>query len=739
TSGDSLLTIINDILDFSKVNAQKVELEKQSFDLQHCVEDALSLLAVRAREKNLELAYAIAPNTPLMFIGDVARLRQILVNLLSNGIKFTTAGEVNLNIEASLVNGIGDNQIYEIQFAVQDTGIGIASDKMDRLFKSFSQVDSSINRSYGGTGLGLAISKKLTELMGGKIWVESECGKGSTFYFTIIAPSAPETREVNPEAREYLAEKRLLIVDDNGTTRQMLSTQGESWGMLTWAVESGEAAIDLINQGINFDLVILDRWMSGMNDCSLARTILQQTSTQDLPLLLLGSVDEYQLPIECQDINFAAVVNKPIRISSLYQAVIKIFRGETTNLTDLSTVSGCEIKLEQNLKILLAEDNVVNQKVALLQLQELGYRADVAANGIEVLEALRRQPYDVVLMDMQMPEMDGLEATRLIRQKLSGELSPLIIAVTANVMSEDREQCLEVGMDDLLAKPIKIPELVKALEKAHKINLDISTWQNIFAPNLTETNQHLSNSINYDLLRSSKSMLDVAMLESIINIGGNELLNEIINDYIYFGANKLAEIREAIVANDPHKLRMAAHTMRSSSANLGGVTVNKICEELETLGRQNTTMGAAEIFPLIEIEHEQFQQALRNFQHSKNPEFSTNLTLDNIEYPSEYDSVLDLTVLDTISDTKMIQDYLHNSHNYLEEIFNAIAINSAENLQQAAQSLGVNSAKIGAINLANFCEELMGLPGSDLIAEGTDLLLKVDTEYERVIQALRNR
>ncbi|MDE5116487.1 MAG: response regulator, partial [Trichodesmium sp. St2_bin2_1] len=460
TSGDSLMTLINDILDFSKIEAQKLELEKQTFDLRECIEEVLCLLAVTAQGKNIELAYAIKPQTPSTIIGDIARLRQILVNLLSNGIKFTNAGEVTVHVQASLVDETSNNQIYDLQFAVQDTGIGIAPENIDYLFKSFSQVDSSINRSYGGSGLGLAISKKLAELMGGKIWVDSELGQGSIFYFTIVASSVPDTNptDMNEETNQYLAGKRLLIVDDNATNRQMLVAQAQSWGMLTWDVESGAQTIDLINQGIKFDLVILDKSMPEMDNYTLAKTIREQISTHDLPLVLLGDLQEYDLSQKCQDLNFASVINKPIRVSTLYSSLIKIFRPEKTDVAKLPTTLESEVKTGQNLRILLAEDNVVNQKVILLQLEQLGYRADVAANGIEVLEALQRQPYDVVLMDQQMPEMDGLEASRLIHQQWSPELCPHIIAISANVMSEEQDKCWEVGINDLITKPINVSE-----------------------------------------------------------------------------------------------------------------------------------------------------------------------------------------------------------------------------------------------------------------------------------------
>ncbi|NEQ40639.1 MAG: response regulator [Okeania sp. SIO3I5] len=749
TSGDSLLTLINDILDFSKIEAKKLELEKQTFDLQECVEETLSLLAIRAQEKNIELAYALEPQTPQMIIGDFGRMRQVLVNLLSNGIKFTDYGEVTVRIQASLLDDTKDNHIYEIQFAVQDTGIGIAPENIENLFESFTQVDSSVARSYGGSGLGLAISQQLAELMGGKIWVESELNRGSTFYFSMLAPSVPQTTDINEPTKQYLAEKQLLIVEDNATNREMLAAQAQSWGMLTWAVESGVEAVDLINQGIKFDLVILDRSMPEMENCTLAKTIRQQTLDRDLPLVLLGDLKEYSLPKKCQDINFAVVINKPIRVSVLYQTLIEIFTGEKSNIEKLPTASETEVNSVENLRILLAEDNVVNQKVALLQLKQLGYQADVAANGLEVLEALQRQPYDVVLMDVQMPEMDGLKATRIICQQSSPELRPHIIAITANTMSEERNQCLEVGMNDFITKPMKIPDLAQALQQVHRIDTDITTWKNL---NDLQRNQEFSNNIKNDSPVKTRSMLDVTILESIISMGGKELLGEIINDYLNFAPTRLAAIRGAIATNDPNQLGITAHVLRSSSANLGGVTVGKICNQLENLGYENTTMGAAEIFPVLEVEYEQFKQGLINFKSSQKIDsptaqetsFTRNISsdissafVDTIDYEIYDDSVLDLTILDSIRNTQIIENYLQNTSHQMELILNAIAINSTEDLKLAAQSLGDSSANIGAINLANLCEELTNLPGSDLITEATDLLLQLDSEYERVIAALK--
>ena len=409
SSGDALLKLINDILDFSKIEAGKLEFEYQPFQLDRCIEEALNLVAPQAETKQLELAYLIEPETPNYIVSDVTRLRQILVNLLSNAVKFTEIGEVVIYVRASSTEqniSIEDTSIfmthartnsdtYQIEFAVKDTGIGIPPDRMDRLFKSFSQVDASTTRQYGGTGLGLAISKKLAEMMGGKMWVESEVNVGSTFSFTISTTVADRAIE-KETAENRLVGKQLLIVDDNATNRQILQLQTQSWGMSTYVVESGVKALKLIYRKVELDLAILDMQMPQMDGLTLARTIRQQEEYQNLPLVMLSSIGKQEILRQATDINFAAIVNKPIPQSQLYRVLVQALAGKPIKVksTDTSFVNA-NLADELPLNILLAEDMVVNQKVALLILKQMGYRADVASNGKEVLEALRRQPYDV--------------------------------------------------------------------------------------------------------------------------------------------------------------------------------------------------------------------------------------------------------------------------------------------------------------------------------------------------------
>ena len=508
TAGDALLTLITDILDFSKIESGKLELEEQPFELRSCIEDALDLLSARAAEKRLELAYQIEASTPAMILGDVTRLRQVLVNLLSNAIKFTHEGEIFLTVSARSV--LSRSPIQEqgalqaalrdcqIQVAVKDTGIGIPSDRLDRLFQPFSQVDSSVTRKYGGTGLGLIICKQLVEIMGGKIWVESQAGQGTTFSFTIAttsldnAPSLSPSPALNPApntapnpalnyapdpvpARVYpphldLIGKRVLIVDDNETYRQILDEQAKGWGMVTRTASSGVQALDWLQQE-QFELALIDVQMPDMDGSALAQKIRQIEAYCTLPLIMLTALGSQAVSLPANE-KPVAHLTKPIKQSQLFDAVVQALATKSSDRKvhpppepRSPSLMDSQLAEKQPLRILLAEDNRINQKIALQLLNRMGYRADVASNGLEAIEALHRQSYDVILMDVHMPEMDGLTATQQICQKWTRETRPKIIAVTANAMQGDREKCLAAGMDDYISKPIKVQELVRVLKQ----------------------------------------------------------------------------------------------------------------------------------------------------------------------------------------------------------------------------------------------------------------------------------
>jgi CheY-like chemotaxis protein len=483
-SGDALLTLIDDILDFSKIESGKLELDYQSFDIRDCIEETLDMLAPKAAEKNLELAYLIYKNTPSAIVADVTRIKQILVNLVGNGLKFTNSGEVVVGVTARKITAGDEGSIvdpdrptYEVRFVVRDTGIGIPPDKIERLFKAFSQVDSSTTRNYGGTGLGLIISRRLTELMGGKMWVESNAGGGSSFFFTIIAKAAPilhDDRYQEQQKTEKLQGKRLLIVEDNSTHRKILALQAQSWGMLAHPTESGAEALKLLNLRGHFDLAILDMQMPEMDGLKLAQEIRKIPEYQKLPLVMLSSLSISRSEIEAAQVDFAATLNKPIKQFQLHDVLSHILgdRADREMVTPRLKPSNYDLYQPTfPLRILLAEDNLVNQKVAIHILKRIGYQADIAMNGVEVLELLQHKTYDVILMDLQMPKMDGLEATRRIFAEFPEHRCPTIIAMTANALEGDKQDCLAAGMYDYVTKPVKVEQLALALSQCQPLLL----------------------------------------------------------------------------------------------------------------------------------------------------------------------------------------------------------------------------------------------------------------------------
>ena len=475
TSGDALLAILNDILDFSKIESGHIELESQPFALHTCIEEALELLAPKAAEKGLELAYRVGDDVPAWVTGDVTRLRQILVNLVSNAIKFTTEGEVVVSLAAT---ASGDGP-HDVEIDVRDTGIGIPRDRVDRLFRPFSQVDASTTRRFGGTGLGLAISKRLAELMGGSLGVESEPGVGSVFRVRVPFAAAPDEKpHEDAAAAASLSGRHLLVVDDNATNREILERQTRSWGMLPRATALPAEALAWVRAGERFDLAVLDLQMPDMDGLALAAVLRAEPASRGLPMVLLSSAGPPVAPEPGQPDParlFAAMLTKPARASVLRDALARAC-GRPRAVAGRSAREGRierEMARRLPLRILLAEDNVVNQRVALLMLERMGYRADVVANGAEAVDAVLQRDYDVVLMDMQMPEMDGVEATRRIRSARTRG-GPRIVALTANAMAEDRDACLGAGMDEFLSKPLTAMQLAAALERCAPGRADAS-------------------------------------------------------------------------------------------------------------------------------------------------------------------------------------------------------------------------------------------------------------------------
>jgi len=480
-SGEALLTVINDILDFSKIESGKLDVESSPFSPRSVIEDALELVAPLAFEKGLELAYWVEEGTPEAFVGDAARTRQILVNLLSNAVKFTEKGEVFVSLEAGRPEDRREGDARELHFAVRDTGVGIPDDKLPLLFEPFTQVDASSSRRHGGSGLGLAICRRLTELMGGVIWAESGAGTGTVMHFTLIgapaaagsAPSRSMSGELLPAeilaaraplaaADEDLEGRSLLIVEENRTQRRILALQAQTWGMETASLAAADEALDRLRRGERYDAAVLSATLDGAR---LAAAIRELPGGAKLPMVLLAPLGHGGGKTPGEVMDFAAVLWKPVRPSQLRETLCGVLASPRVRPAPRARPRSGKNAEPSPLRILLAEDNLVNQKVALMMLSSLGYSADLAANGVEVLAALDRQPYDVVLMDVQMPEMDGIEATRRIRRRPAND-QPMVLGLTAHAMVGDRERCLAAGMDGYLTKPVQVKELAATLRSA---------------------------------------------------------------------------------------------------------------------------------------------------------------------------------------------------------------------------------------------------------------------------------
>ncbi|GIV95785.1 MAG: hypothetical protein KatS3mg057_0442 [Herpetosiphonaceae bacterium] len=587
-SGDSLLAIIHDILDFSKIEAEKLELDHVPFDLRECVEGSLDFLAAAAAEKDLDLTCIIEEQTPTAVIGDVVRLRQILVNLLSNAVKFTERGEIVVSVSSTPIH----DKSCELLFSVRDTGIGIPAGYLQRLFQPFSQVDASTTRRYGGTGLGLAISKRLAELMGGGMWIESQVGSGTTVFFTVHAVFAPPLLHSYLDAEQpQLRGKRLLIVDDNATNREVLSRQVRFWGMLPEDTASPREALEWIRAGEPYDLAIFDLHMPEIDGLMLVEEVRRYVPAASLPIILLASRGRYES--KTGDFEIAAFLVKPIKAAQLYSVLMASLSEMPGEVREAVEPEYDPLLAERlPLRILIAEDSIVNQKVTLKLLSRLGYRADVADNGLKVLEALERQMYDVVLMDVQMPELDGLETTREIRRRWSGGRWPRIIAMTANALSSDRELCLAAGMDDYLAKPVRLLTLQRVLERVAFVE-----------------------GMRSEFLPATADAVDRSILEELrrFQIAGEpDLIAELIMIFIVEAPAQLAAARQSIVQGASDNLQRLAHTLKSSSSSLGARRLAALCAELEQKARSEALDSAVPLLERVEQEFERVRRELEN-------------------------------------------------------------------------------------------------------------------------------
>ena len=599
-SGDALLVIINDILDFSKIESGQLELESQPFSVRDCVEGSLDLVAAQAAAKGLDLAYQLEPGVPPVLVGDVTRLRQVLVNLLSNAVKFTEHGDVLVTVSTS-ADTSADR--LPLSFAVCDTGIGIPQDRIDRLFRSFSQVDASTTRLYGGTGLGLAISKRLAEAMGGDVTVTSTVGKGSTFTLDVVLARGAQTEDALLQPPAELPGRRALVVDDNETNRRIVRGQLEAWAMVVEDHDGAAGALAAVDAGGQYDVVLLDMHMPDMDGVGLARELRRRPSTQDLPMLLLTSLG--QRPPESDALELRHLT-KPVKAAALRTAVATALGAA------LAPVSGpVEAAATVRLRVLLAEDNVVNQRVASLMLERLGYRPDVVGNGEEAVLAVRSRPYDVVLMDVQMPVMDGLQATRTIRGELPRERQPRVVAMTANAMAEDREACLAAGMDDYLAKPVRREDLAGALRRAATALGHLTAAEHpVNEPPASRPSPEPTGAA-----AAPAPPVDPSVLQSLTSRLGDRagpMVARLLDTWESETAGRVEELDRAAGAPDPDGVARMAHAIRGGSAALGAQELAHVCGQLETAVRAGEDVdlpaAAARVHAAVERAREGFAQ-----------------------------------------------------------------------------------------------------------------------------------
>ncbi len=601
-SGDSLLSIINDILDYSKIEAGKLDLENIDFDLRVALDEVTDFVTIKAHEKGLEYVVMISPDVPSLLFGDPGRLRQILSNLVSNAIKFTEKGEVV--VKATLED---ENTTHAtILFNVVDTGIGIPEDRIDRLFKSFSQVDSSTTRKFGGTGLGLTISKQLAELMGGQIGVKSKEGKGSTFWFTAILEKQPEGKKEIVIVPKDIRGKHILIVDDNATSRFVLREQLKLWGCTYGEASSGTQALEELRLAMvgndPFEIAIIDMQMPEMDGETLGRKIKQDPDLKNTILVLLTSMGKRGDAKRIEEKGFAAYLTKPVKQSQFYDCLTTLTSTKEEMLKDqpatIVTRHSIAEDKKQKQRILLVEDNITNQKVALNILKKFGYNADAASNGKEAVKALEMKPYDIVLMDCQMPEMDGYEATGEIRNPESKVLDHKVpvIALTAHAMKGDREKCLEAGMDDYLCKPVNPQELCDILEK----------W-------VAKQNYSLQEETTVSDIKPVQDIFDKASLIDRL-MGDEELANKILGEFLEDVRRMITALKEALDNDDASLVQHRAHTLNGASATVGALALQEMAHHIEVAGEAGDLDKAGSLVTKINEQLEMLSDlALRDF------------------------------------------------------------------------------------------------------------------------------
>jgi PAS domain S-box-containing protein len=591
SSADGLLTLVNDLLDFSKIEARKLQLDRVGFNLRDALEDTMRVLAPRADQKGLELACHIHRDVPDALVGDPLRLRQVVINLVGNAIKFTEHGEVVLQVETESRD---DGNIH-LRFSVTDTGIGVPPEKQAMIFEAFSQADSTTTRRYGGTGLGLAISAQLVELMGGRISVESQPGRGSTFLFSVLFEVQQPGRETPPARWRTLTDLPVLIVDDNATNRRILEEVFTSWRMRPLAVESGATALATLEKSLRasqpFAVALVDGYMPGMDGFAVAERISLDHRYADMKLVMLTSASQPADVARCRKLGISAYLTKPIKQSELFDVIITAIGQTEGEGPRAPKRSKRPRRTQRSLHVLIAEDNQVNQLVAKRIFEKLGHQVTVVGNGREALSAVQAGNFDLVAMDVQMPEMDGLAATAAIRawEKAAGTHTP-ILAMTAHAMKGDRERCLAAGMDGYTSKPIRIGDLEPAI--AQLVNPSKPAEGPL--PEATREDDVIDR---------------VALLAGVD--GNRRLLRELVRLFLADCPQRLAEIKEAVRRGDSGALRIEAHTLKGSVGNFAAKHAFAAAQRLEIMGRDGDLAEAGDARMALELELARLTEGLR--------------------------------------------------------------------------------------------------------------------------------
>jgi PAS domain S-box-containing protein len=607
-SGEALLSVINDILDFSKIESGHMELEEINFDLYALVDDTVEIVAAQIQKKGVAIAAYIEPDVPAWLTGDSSRIRQILNNLLSNSGKFTEKGEIGVKVKL----GKKEGKRVTLLFEVTDTGIGIAPEVRAQLFQPFSQGDSSTSRKYGGTGLGLAISKRLVEILGGEIDLDSSAGRGSRFWFTVplyeceIPSTEVELTSVPPELKGV----RILVVDDNTINREVMKRQTESWDIRCDTAINAAEALSMLKKGVAendpYSLALIDYIMPGMNGLELIQIVRQLPEVAATPIILLSSLGATFSIDELKQLNIATSLPKPVRQAKLCENIVNVLKNRKPDEMLLAPSAETNVQPKRKARILLAEDNPINQQVALRILAKLGYRADVAANGLEVLQALNKIPYDLILMDCQMPEMDGYLTTENIRhleQKKGGHT--LIIAMTAHALKGDREKCLSAGMDDYIAKPIDI----------NMLGLTLDSWLRNTEPPPRPTRTEASAAASETEKTAGASVIDMERLHTIFG-DDSTAIHEFMKNFIISTISVLKELKIALKAKDAHLAKELFHRLKGSSGNSGITSMYEICKDSEAKVLNGDWTSANNAYKEVKVVLKRLQEEVKiNIPH----------------------------------------------------------------------------------------------------------------------------